>query len=208
MQAKLDIGEVLLTAGILEVFGQFLVAVMTGDSALCQYRGETKPVLSRQFRGFAEGQETLRIQSNGQFLAQALFGFRLWNAQTACNRIGNAECDVHRLFRINDSKSDSVDLALELVCSVRSKGYKLSFYRCIKQRLKAHPGRYWSDTKHNFYKRGWKQRRKGTIYFKSHGVLAAPSNQELVSLCSKSDFSFYFATWFSCSGGEGREAFR
>src|SRR5207247_1941104 len=94
-------------------------------SPLCQYRGETKPVLSRQFRGFAEGQETLRIQSNGQFLAQALFGFRLWNAQTACNRIGNAECDVHRLFRLNDSKSESVDLALELVCSVRSKGLQV-----------------------------------------------------------------------------------
>src|SRR2546425_12887354 len=98
---------------------------MTRDPPLCQYRGETKPFLSRQFRGFAEGQETLRIQSNCQFLAQVLFGLRLWNAQTASNRIRYAECVVQRLFRSNASKSDSADLALELVCSVLSKGCKL-----------------------------------------------------------------------------------
>src|SRR5216117_3660557 len=75
MRARLEMGEVLLTTGIGEIFDQFLFSVVPRDPSLRHDVGETKPAFSGKLRRFSEGKKALRVERNGQLLAQTLLGF-------------------------------------------------------------------------------------------------------------------------------------
>ena len=59
---KFEIGEVLLTATISEIFRQFVRTVMARDAAAGYKVGKLPPRSRRQLRGLAEGQNALRVQ--------------------------------------------------------------------------------------------------------------------------------------------------
>jgi hypothetical protein len=76
-------GEVLLTAGIFEVFCELLFAVLAGNILLRQELREPKSTCPRKLRGFSKRQKAPRIQGDRQLLSQALFGFTLWYAKAS-----------------------------------------------------------------------------------------------------------------------------
>lgn len=69
MMARLEIGEVLLTANIGEILRQILVAVVTWNAALAHQLIEKNPAHFRKLRCFAQGQHSLGVQRDGQFRA-------------------------------------------------------------------------------------------------------------------------------------------
>jgi hypothetical protein len=68
MHAKLEIGKVLLTARILEIFGQFLFTVVASNVPLRQDVCKQKTRESGEFGGFSQGQKAPRIERYRQLL--------------------------------------------------------------------------------------------------------------------------------------------
>jgi len=87
MSAGVETFEVLLTATIGEVFGQFLFSVVSRDSPLGCEISKSKMRNLGQFCGFAEGQHALRAKRKGKFTAQARFRLAFWEAKAAGNGI-------------------------------------------------------------------------------------------------------------------------
>jgi len=69
MMARLEIGEVSLTANISEILRQILVAVVTWNASLAYQFIEKNPAHFRELRCFAQGQHSLGVQRDGQFRA-------------------------------------------------------------------------------------------------------------------------------------------
>ena len=61
MYAKIETGEVSLTATIAEVFGKLVLAVRPSDASPSYAIGALEARDSREFRGFAERQNSLRL---------------------------------------------------------------------------------------------------------------------------------------------------
>jgi hypothetical protein len=67
MNAKLEIGEVSLTATIGEVFGQFIGAVVARDAAARYQIGELITRNRGQLRGLAKRQNALSVKGKSEF---------------------------------------------------------------------------------------------------------------------------------------------
>jgi hypothetical protein len=85
----LEIGEVLLTAGILEIFGQFLFTIVASDIPLRQDVCKLKTRESGELGGFAQGQKAPRIERYRQLLLKTFFGFAFGDTKAAGDGIRN-----------------------------------------------------------------------------------------------------------------------
>src|SRR3979490_1206691 len=66
IKARLEIGEVLLTASISQVLGQVVRSVVTGYVAVADQPGKSVAGGVRKFRSLTERKNALRIESNRQ----------------------------------------------------------------------------------------------------------------------------------------------
>src|SRR5580704_4768235 len=96
MTARLERGDVLLTARIVEVLGEVVVCVMPGDLARGRECGKAVSCRSCQFGSLAKGKNALSVKSDGEFATQARFNFRLREPQASCNRVRNSRSTVMR----------------------------------------------------------------------------------------------------------------
>jgi hypothetical protein len=71
MIAKFSSGDVLLTTGVGKVIGEILLSVVARDTVIRQ--ALRKGVLAEisEFTRLSEGEQVLRVQSNGQFAKQS-----------------------------------------------------------------------------------------------------------------------------------------
>ena len=76
MEARLEIGEVLLTARIVEVLRQFVAGVVTGNLAAGEKVGEGKPGDIGELARLAQGKDALGIERNRKLGAQARLDLR------------------------------------------------------------------------------------------------------------------------------------
>ena len=83
IEARFEIGEVLLTASIFEALSYLLLRVMTRYFALSQESRELMPGDSGQFRGVPKRQDALGIERDAKLSPQTRFHLRLWKQQAA-----------------------------------------------------------------------------------------------------------------------------
>src|SRR5580698_10028354 len=93
--ARLEIGEVLLTAGIDGVEVQVVLGVVPWNIAARDQVGKGITGGPGQFAGFAEGEDALRIQGDSEFTSKTWFDLRDREPQAACHRFGDVEMKCH-----------------------------------------------------------------------------------------------------------------
>jgi hypothetical protein len=71
MEARFEIGEVLLTASISKVLGQFLMGIVARQLPFVNEGGKCIPGNGGEIGGFPEGQNALRVEGDGEFRAQS-----------------------------------------------------------------------------------------------------------------------------------------
>jgi hypothetical protein len=97
MMARLEIGEVLLTASIGKIEVQVVLGVMPGNIAARDKVGESITRRTGQFAGFAKRQDALRIEGDGKFTPESGFDLGYGEPQAACHGFGNVEMKGHRM---------------------------------------------------------------------------------------------------------------
>ena len=95
MLAGLEIGEVLLTASIFEVWREIALGVMPLNVPVREDICERISGRLRQFARLPKGQDALCVERNGQFSLQPWFHLGHGEAQAACHRFGNVQMKRH-----------------------------------------------------------------------------------------------------------------
>ena len=95
MEARFEIGEVLLTASIGKVLGQFLIGIVARQLPFVSEGGKCIPGNGGEIGGFPEGQNTLRVEGDGEFRAQSRLDSRKRQAQAASHGFRNVEMKGH-----------------------------------------------------------------------------------------------------------------
>ncbi len=99
MEARFEMGEVLLTASIFEVLGQFLIRVVARNLSLSNQVGEPVTGNSGQLGRLAERQDALRIKCKRKFDAQARLHLRHGQPQTAGYGLRDVKMQRHVFTR-------------------------------------------------------------------------------------------------------------
>jgi hypothetical protein len=95
MDARFEIGEVLLTASIVEVLDQFSFAVMARDVAGGDEVGERETGEAGEFGGLGEGQDFLGVKGEGEFREEARFDVSGGEADAVGDGLGDFQVDGH-----------------------------------------------------------------------------------------------------------------
>jgi len=93
--ARLEIGEVLLTAGICRVEAKVVLGVLPWNIAARDQIGKGITGGPGKFAGFAKGQDSLSEEGNGKFAAEARFDFGDREPQAGCHGFGDVEMESH-----------------------------------------------------------------------------------------------------------------
>src|SRR5664280_2023328 len=88
----------LTTAGIREVFVEFLLAVVHRDAALGQDVIEVQPAHAGKLCRLAQAQRVLRVKRHGQFQLEARFGLGGRDVQRLVDVVRKVERDAHGYF--------------------------------------------------------------------------------------------------------------
>ena len=95
MAARLDIGEVLLNASIVEVVPQVVCSVVARNLAVAYQIGQGVSRDAREVGRLAEGQNALGVERNRELSAQVQLNLRYWQPDAIGNRIGDIEMKRH-----------------------------------------------------------------------------------------------------------------
>jgi hypothetical protein len=104
MEARFEMGEVLLTASILEVLSQFLIRIVPRDSALTDQLLKCMPRNPSEFGCLPEWEDLLSVKREGKLGPKSRLHLRHWQPQAARNR-----------FRDFDVQGHGVNLTFDLI---------------------------------------------------------------------------------------------
>ena len=93
--ARLEIGEVLRTAGICGVEVQIVLGIVPWNVAARDQIGEGITRCPGEFAGFAKGQYALSVEGDGKFAAKARFNLGVREPQAGCHGFGDVETENH-----------------------------------------------------------------------------------------------------------------
>jgi len=98
MEARFEMGEVLLSARIFEVSSQFLVRIVTRYLALANQVSKLQPGSSSEFGRLSKGQYALGIESDGKLNPKTRLHLRHGQPQAASNGFGYVKMQRHGCF--------------------------------------------------------------------------------------------------------------
>jgi hypothetical protein len=94
-EARLEIGEVSLTAGIGQVKREVVFGVVTRNAAAGHKIGKGVAGSLRQFARFSKRKNTLRVKSHGKFGPKARLSLGYRKPEAVCHRFRNVETIPH-----------------------------------------------------------------------------------------------------------------
>lgn len=95
MEARFEIGEVLLTASIGKVLGQLLIGIVARQPPFVNEAGKCISRNAGKIGSFPKGQNELRVEGNGELSTQSRLDFRKRQTQAASYGFRNIEVDYH-----------------------------------------------------------------------------------------------------------------
>ena len=98
IEARLEKGDVLLTASIAEVLRQLILTIMPGNFALRREISESIPGHTGELGRLSKGKNCLCVKRQSEFRAQAGFNLRLRKAETSSDRLRDVQMIGHGLF--------------------------------------------------------------------------------------------------------------
>jgi hypothetical protein len=95
MMARLEIGEVLLTASINEIEMQIVFGVVPRNVAAGDEIGESIPGGAGKFAGLSKWKDPLRVEGDRKFASKTRFDLGNGESETARHGFGNIEMKSH-----------------------------------------------------------------------------------------------------------------